>query len=92
MLLDEVREHARRKHEEMDADPRTSDAARKYAETVDKMLSNVDYLRESPKSLVLELLFFVGYDFDGLNDVYDRLIEELSVTYKVVDPSALRLA
>ena len=90
MLLDEVREHARRKHEEMDADPHVSEASRRYGECVDKMLSNADILLASPKSLVIECLFFVGYDFDELCDVYDKLIEELSATYKVFDPNVLR--
>lgn len=90
MLLDEVREHARRKHEQMDADPHLSEARRRYGDYVDKMLSNADILLASPKSLVIECLFFVGYDFNELDDVYDRLIKELSATYKVFDPIVLR--
>lgn len=85
MVLEEIRLMAKKKKESLDSNPNTSEASKNYFDTVWKMLSNTDYLIESPKSLIIELLYFVGYDFEQLENIYNELMKELKKKYNAID-------
>ena len=89
MLLDEIRILARKHKEQIYGDSSKPQKEREYVDMIEKLYSNEDYVKEAPKSLVLQTLFSVGYDVKQVNDIYKELMAEITNTYSVVSPEQL---
>ena len=85
-LLEEIRARARKKREAVDGEGKDKI---EYADIVVKLFSNTDYIKGS-KELVIQLaLFYLGYSVRESEEVYHRLMDEITRTYKVVSPEML---
>ena len=89
MLLDELRIMARHKKEEAYNDPNTKQTRKEYVDVVEQLLSNEDYIKAAPKSTMKQLLYFLGYEFKQLDEIYDQLMAEVNKTYDVISPEQL---
>ena len=89
MSLDEIRVMAQHRKEELIKDPNTPQRRIDLADKIIKMFSNVDYLKEAPKSLIHQSLLFIGYEFEQIRPLYDALMKEIHATYKAVSPEQL---
>ena len=88
-LLDDIRAKAKVRRQEIYRDQADKQNELDYADMMVKLFSNEDYIKEAPRSLILQVLFSVGYPVGEVDDVYDRLLEEVNRTHPAVSPEML---
>ena len=89
MLLEEIREKIRIKQELVLTDPDETEENRKFLTTAIQLFNNREAILKCPKSVILGLLYAIGYPHSEIRTVYDDLIKELNRVYTMVDPEDL---
>ncbi len=87
-ILSEIREKARQKQEEINADPNATEQDKKLiADTIEFLKYEISF-KKVPRSTVLALLRFIGCSESVLElmEIYDKIIEEIDRVYILVDP------
>ena len=83
---------ARKKYNELKNNPDSRQEDLDFAEILVDFFGKQDALKQAPKSLVLDSLLFIGYDFDLLNPIYAELMDEINQVYTLVSPEAMEEA
>ena len=99
MILEEVREKANQKREEIyadstNADATNADAKKNFIDKVIKLVNNTDYIKETSKFVMAYVLYFIGYDLNNVDSIYDDLMAEINMeeekVYNVISPEQLK--
>ena len=85
-LLDEIRAKAQEKKDEI---AQNEPERLRFAELMVEFFGNTDYIREAAKSTTMHGLYFMGYELSALDDLYQRLMEEINRRYRVISPEDL---
>ncbi len=94
MILEEVREKANQKREEIYADSTNDDAKKNFIDKVVKLVNNTDYIKGTTKFVMAYVLYFIGYDLNNVDSIYDDLIAEINMEegkiYNVISPEQFK--
>ena len=90
-ILDEIREKVRANNEWIQNNPAATKSDKEFAEVLIEFFDDIDAVDRAPESFITECLFFIGYEFDELNTVYNTLINDIRQVYKLVDPEFLTI-
>ena len=90
-ILDEIREKVRANNEWIQNNPAATKSDKEFAEVLIELFDDIDAVDRAPESFITECLFFIGYEFDELDTVYNTLINDIRQVYKLVDPEFLTI-
>ena len=91
-MLEEVRLMAKNKQNLVHRDPEEKKENIEFADSLIAFFDNTDAIAGAPRSLVLGSLLFIGYEFDKLDDIYQKLIDEINKVYTCVSPEMIEEA
>ena len=91
-MLEGLRALAKKKSEEVLSDPNASEVKKRLAKKIVPFYNDIDVIMESPKSVTIGTLFFLGYNHKEVDDIYDKLMKEINVKYKLINPDRINFS
>lgn len=92
ITLEDVKAVTRKKIDELCSAPKPDEQAIKIMGHFIKILDWGDRtLPKMPKSTVVSTLFYIGYDFNELDRIYDELLQDAQKKYTLVPPEIVKV-